>query len=58
LFQKTFFVELSFLVVCEFSAAAPYLRDAGKKEIESGKKPQNRCIINVRLTTLDLHCPF
>ncbi len=27
--------------------AAPYMRDAGKKEMESGKKPENRCIINV-----------
>jgi 3-oxoacyl-[acyl-carrier protein] reductase len=33
--------------------AAPYMRDAGKKEMESGKKPENRCIINVCVN----YCP-
>jgi hypothetical protein len=31
--------------------AAPFMRDAGKKEMEAGKKPENRCIINVSSTS-------
>jgi 3-oxoacyl-[acyl-carrier protein] reductase len=27
------------------------MRDAGKKEMEAGKKPENRCIINVSSTS-------
>lgn len=30
-------------------AASPYMRDAGKKEMDEGKTPEHRCIINVRL---------
>jgi len=32
-------------------AAAPYMRDAGKKEIESGKAPENRAVINISSTS-------
>ena len=32
-------------------AAAPFMRDAGKKEIEAGQKPSNRCIINISSTS-------
>jgi len=32
-------------------AAAPYLRDAGKAEIDAGKTPENRCIINISSTS-------
>ena len=28
-------------------AASPYMRDAGKAEIDAGKQPENRVIINV-----------
>jgi 3-oxoacyl-[acyl-carrier protein] reductase len=38
-------------------AAAPYMRDAGKKEMDAGKKPENRCIINVSSTS-GLHGNF
>jgi len=29
-------------------AAAPYMREAAKREIDEGKTPENRSIINVR----------
>jgi 3-oxoacyl-[acyl-carrier protein] reductase len=32
-------------------AAAPYLRDAGKAEMDAGKTPENRCIINISSTS-------
>lgn len=32
-------------------AASPYLRDAAKGELESGKTPENRCIINISSTS-------
>jgi 3-oxoacyl-[acyl-carrier protein] reductase len=32
-------------------AAAPYLRDAGKAEMDAGKAPENRCIINISSTS-------
>ena len=38
-------------------AAAPHMRDAGKKEMEAGKKPENRCIINISSTS-GLHGNF
>jgi len=38
-------------------AAAPYLRDAGKQEIDAGKIPENRVIINVSSTS-GLHGNF
>ena len=32
-------------------AAAPYMRDAGKKEISAGAQPRDRCIVNVSSTS-------
>jgi len=32
-------------------AAAPFLRDAAKAEIDAGQQPRNRCIINVSSTS-------
>lgn len=32
-------------------AAAPYMRDAGKAEIDAGKTPSNRCIVNISSTS-------
>jgi len=32
-------------------AAAPYMRDAGKAEIDRGSQPENRCIINISSTS-------
>ncbi|MCA9836620.1 MAG: SDR family oxidoreductase [Trueperaceae bacterium] len=38
-------------------AATPYLRDAAKADLESGKTPENRCIINISSTS-GLHGNF
>lgn len=38
-------------------AATPYLRDAAKAEVEAGKIPENRCIINISSTS-GLHGNF
>jgi len=32
-------------------AASPYMRDAGKQEMDQGKTPENRCIINISSTS-------
>jgi len=32
-------------------AATPYMRDAGKAEVDAGRKPENRCIINISSTS-------
>jgi len=32
-------------------AAAPYMRDAGKAEMDAGKTPENRCIVNISSTS-------
>jgi len=37
--------------------ASPYLRDAAKAEVDQGKKPENRCIINISSTS-GLHGNF